>query len=139
MHRLPNPDRTTTKKTHIEVEAPKSPCSIRTIPLPEKLMEYIQSTYCQDAYILSSQRFSFIEPRTMENCFKAVLKKCGLQETKFHTLRHTFATRCVEAGFDVKTLSEILGHAGVHITLNRYVHPSMQMKHENMRKLNKLL
>ena len=139
MQRLPNPDRTTTRKTHIEIGAPKSPCSIRTIPLPEKLMEYIQSAYCRDAYILSGQRCSFIEPRTMENRFKAVLKKCGLQETKFHTLRHTFATRCVEAGFDVKTLGEILGHAGVHITLNRYVHPSMRTKHENMCKLNELL
>ncbi len=144
MQRLPNQDRSSKdnssdRKTHIEIGAPKSPCSIRTIPLPEKLMSYLRLAYCRDAYILSGQKCKFIEPRTMENRFKAVLKRCGLQETKFHTLRHTFATRCVEAGFDVKTLSEILGHAGVHITLNRYVHPSMRTKHENMSKLNGLL
>ena len=138
MQRLPNQDKTN-RKTHIEIGAPKSPCSIRTIPLPEKLMSYLRSAYCNDAYILSGQKCKFIEPRTMEYRFKAVLKNCGLQGTKFHTLRHTFATRCVEAGFDVKTLSEILGHAGVNITLNRYVHPSMRTKHENMSKLNALL
>lgn len=65
------------------------------------------------------------------NRFKAVLKKCGIQDTNFHTLRHTFATRCVEIGFDVKTLSEILGHASVNMTLKRYVHPSMKTKREN--------
>ena len=74
----------------------------------------------------------------MENRFKAVLKKCGIKETNFHALRHTFATRCVEIGFDVKTLSEILGHASVNMTLNRYVHPSMKTKRENMEKLNEL-
>ena len=90
-------------------------------------------------FAISGYKHYFIEPRTMENRFKNVLKKCGIQDTKFHALRHTFATSCVEVGFDVKTLSEILGHASVNITLNRYVHPSMQNKHENMNKLNKLL
>ena len=74
----------------------------------------------------------------MENRFKVVLKKCGIKDIKFHTLRHTFATRCVEVGFDVKTLSEILGHASVSITLNRCMHPSMRTKHENMNRLNEL-
>lgn len=57
----------------------------------------------------------------------------------FHALRHTFATRCIELGFDVKSLSEILGHATVNITLNRYVHPSMELKQQNMQKLSCLL
>ena len=56
-----------------------------------------------------------------------------------HTLRHTFATRCVELGFDIKSLSEILGHASVNITLNRYVHPSMDLKQRNMNLLSELL
>ena len=72
----------------------------------------------------------------MGNRFKSVLKKCGIKAINFHALRHTFATRCVELGFDVKSLSEILGHANVNITLNRYVHPSMKSKHANMNKLN---
>ena len=138
MQRLPNPDQTARKKTQVEIGEPKSPSSVRTIPLPEKFMEYLRSSYVEDAYVLSGQKYYFIEPRTMENRFQVVLKKCGIKDTNFHTLRHTFATRCVEIGFDVKTLSEILGHATVNITLNRYVHPSMKTKRENMEKLNEL-
>ena len=58
-----------------------------------------------------------------------------MEEINYHALRHTFATRCIEAGFDVKSLSEILGHANVNITLNRYVHSSMEQKRANMGKL----
>ena len=75
----------------------------------------------------------------MENRFKSILKKCGVEKINFHALRHTFATKCVELGFDVKSLSEILGHANVNITLNRYVHPSMKLKHANMNKLNRFI
>ena len=131
MQRLPNPNKFALKKTTVEIGEPKSQSSVRTIPLPEKLVSLLRSAYCNDAYILSGYKHYYIEPRTMENRFKVVL-------TNFHTLRHTFATRCVEVGFDVKTLSEILGHASVSITLNRYVHPSMRTKHENMNRLNEL-
>ena len=62
-------------------------------------------------------------------------KECGLEDVHFHTLRHSFATRCVEAGFDIKSLSEILGHSSPRITLERYVHSSMELKRENMEKL----
>lgn len=75
----------------------------------------------------------------MENRFKSVLKKCGIEKINFHALRHSFATKCVELGFDIKSLSEILGHANVNITLNRYVHPSMKLKHANMNKLNSFI
>ena len=74
----------------------------------------------------------------MQYRFQSVIKKCNIPPTNFHTLRHTFATRCVELGFDVKSLSEILGHASVNITMNRYVHPSMELKQENMNKLSDL-
>ena len=62
-------------------------------------------------------------------------KACGLQGVHFHTLRHTFATRCVEVGFELKSLSEILRHANTKITLDRYVHSSMELKRDNMNKL----
>jgi integrase len=75
----------------------------------------------------------------MENHFKKILEECNLPSINFHALRHTFATRCIEAGFDVKSLSEILGHASVTITMNRYVHPSMELKRDNMQKLAGLL
>ena len=75
----------------------------------------------------------------MENQFKAAAKSCEIADVNFHALRHTFATRCVELGFDIKSLSEILGHASVNITLNRYVHPSMELKQKNMDMLSNLL
>ena len=75
------------------------------------------------------------EPRRMQKKFKCVLEACDIKDANFHTLRHTFATRSIEAGFDPKCLSEILGHANVHITLNRYVHPTMETKRRNMAKI----
>ena len=74
----------------------------------------------------------------MQNRIKTVMKECDIKDAYFHTLRHTFATRCIEVGFDVKSLSEILGHSSVIITLNRYVHPSMQLKRQNIEKLSEL-
>ncbi len=64
----------------------------------------------------------------MQNRFKSILKLCGIRNVNFHFLRHTYATICIEKGFDPKTLSELLGHADAAITLNRYCHPSMQIK-----------
>lgn len=69
---------------------------------------------------------------------KKVLRECGIKNITFHALRHTFATRCIEAGVDVKSLSEMLGHASVNITMNRYVHPSMEMKRKNIEKYSAL-
>ena len=74
----------------------------------------------------------------MQNYFKRILKVNDIEPVNFHALRHTFATRCVEVGFDVKSLSEILGHANVNITMNRYVHPTMKLKEANMQRLSKL-
>ena len=62
-------------------------------------------------------------------------RDCGLEGVHFHTLRHTFATRAVEVGFEIKSLSEILGHASTTITLDRYVHSSLELKRDNMSKL----
>ena len=81
---------------------------------------------------MTNSETHFIEPRTMQNRFKTALKKNEIESANFHALRHTFATRCVELGFDVKSLSEILGHATVNITMNRYVHPTLEMKKNNI-------
>ena len=139
MQRLHNLNEDTAKKTFIEIGEPKSPSSLRKIPIPAELMKYLKLAYVKDAYVLSGSKDKFVEPRTMENRFKSVLKKCGIEKFNFHVLRHSFATKCVELGFDIKSLSEILGHANVNITLNRYVHPSMKLKHANMNKLNSLI
>ena len=71
----------------------------------------------------------------MQNHFKRIIQESGITDINYHALRHTFATRCVEVGFEIKTLSEILGHATVNITLNRYVHSSFELKRQNMNKL----
>ena len=76
------------------------------------------------------------EPRTLQYRFKTMLKKLNLPDIQFHALRHMFATNCVSIGFDVKALSEMLGHSGVEITLNRYIHSSLNRKREYMDRLD---
>ena len=125
-------------RTQVLIAEPKSSCSERIIPVPEFVCNLLDDAEQISGYILTGND-SYIEPRTMQNRFKAVLQKCNIPNAKFHTLRHTFATRCVELGFDIKSLSEILGHANVNITLNRYVHPSMELKRKNMDKLSQLI
>lgn len=126
-------------RTAVIVSAPKSDCSVRKVPIPEEVFKLMKECRGQaDAFLLTGSASSYMEPRTMQNRFKAVAKDCGIEDATFHTLRHTFATRCVELGFDIKSLSEILGHASVNITLNRYVHPSMELKQKNMNMLSEL-
>lgn len=67
------------------------------------------------------------------------MEASGIEHANYHALRHTFATRCVELGFEIKSLSEILGHYNVNITLNRYVHSSIELKKQNMEKLNPVM
>ena len=74
----------------------------------------------------------FFEPRCFTNRFKRLLKKAGVPSIRFHALRHSFATSCLQCGFDIKTLSEILGHAGADTTMRIYVHSSMERKRECM-------
>lgn len=136
MQRLQYDDSSAQQKTRIIVTEPKSGAASRIIPLPnfvaETLKPYAGSS---NAYILSGECKLFVEPRTMQNRFKTYLDEGQISNANFHSLRHTFATRCIEAGFDVKTLSEILGHSSVKITLDKYVHSSMQLKRSNMDKL----
>lgn len=119
--------------TRFLIDTPKTENSMREIPLSDFLMKYIKpySQYRRTAYLLTGTE-DFTQPRTYQNRFKRYLQECGLPEVNFHTLRHTFASRAVELGFDVKSLSEILGHANVNITLNRYVHSSLEQKRKQM-------
>ena len=124
-------DRTNSEyKTRIVVTTPKSACSIRTIPVPHGLMTILTAHKASSTgYILTNSDQNPLEPRTMQNHFKKVLKNSGITSANYHSLRHTFATRCIELGFDVKSLSEILGHASVNITMNRYVHGFKKRKY----------
>ena len=127
-------------KTKIIVTEPKSGCSTRTIPLPDCLIDTLTrfSPANTNAYFLTGKEDRYIEPRTYQNRFKSYIEGSGIKNTNFHSTRHTFATRCVELGFEIKSLSEILGHSSIKITLDRYVHPSIDLKRNNMNKLNLL-
>ena len=121
--------------TQLVITEPKSISSVREIPIPDCILPILRK-FCSkgDFYILSSTEKP-VEPRTMQYRFQSLLKKAKLPSIHFHALRHMFATNCVELGFDVKSLSEILGHSGVEITLNRYVHSSLERKKAFMKKL----
>ncbi len=126
-------------KTSVVISTPKSDCSVRKVPIPEEIFVLLkESRQVGNKFFLTGMEHVYMEPRTMQNRFKAVVNKCHIDDVNFHALRHTFATRCVELGFDMKSLSEILGHATVNITLNRYVHPSMELKQKNMNMLSQL-
>ncbi len=139
MQRIQNHSEETPCKTRVIVTNPKSLSSIRTIPLPEFILSSLKPLSKEgNEFLLTGSSEKFIEPRTLQYKFRKILSDLNIRELNFHALRHTFATRCVESGFDVKSLSEILGHASVNVTLNRYVHPSDETKLQNMKKLEHL-
>ena len=109
------------------------------IPIPDELLQLLRIHRAAFSGYLLTNDEKYIEPRTLQNHFKRALQVCEIRQINYHSLRHTFATRCIELGFDIKSLSEILGHASVNVTLNRYVHPPMELKKENMQKLSSLL
>ena len=114
--------------TRVIIGSPKSKSSIRIIPLPEFLLDILKQFKADDSAFILSGIEKPVEPRTLQYRFKALLKKANLPSVNYHSLRHMFATNCIVLGFDVKTLSEILGHSSIEITLNRYVHSSMERK-----------
>ncbi len=137
MQRLQTFDKSNHEKTEVVISDPKSDASARVIPLTESCAKRLASRYCEKghAFVLTGEVGRYVEPRTLQYKLKKYTKKCGLEGVHFHTLRHTFATRCVEVDFEVKSLSEILGHANPRITLERYVHSSLELKRDNMKKL----
>lgn len=137
MQRIQNTSEDREKKTKIVITEPKSRSSIREIPLPQFLTKAIKKYKSKaKSFFLTGEEDRFVEPRTMQNHFKKYIRASGIEDANFHALRHTFATRCIELGFEIKSLSEILGHANVNITLDRYVHASFELKKENMEKLS---
>lgn len=128
----------TKTKTELVEDVPKTPCSVREIPLSDNLLNLLRHYKTDSAYVFC--KIKPMEPRTYQNRFKSYLRNAGINQNKsFHILRHTFATNCIECGTDVKSLSEILGHSDVKITLNRYVHPSFEVKRKYMNTLSAIL
>lgn len=117
-------------KTILMETDPKSESSKRIIPMTDEVMGILSRLKENHLYVFGKEKP--MDPRTMQYRFKMILKMAGIDDRNFHILRHTFATNCVENGMDAKSLSEILGHSDVKITLNRYVHPTMDSKRKQM-------
>nr|WP_278245707.1 site-specific integrase [[Eubacterium] cellulosolvens] len=117
-------------KTVLLVTSPKSQKSDRIIPLPDYLHSFLRKYPLKGEFAVNNTKL--MEPRTYENKFTTYQKMAQITPKNFHTLRHTFATNCVAGGMDPKVLSELLGHSSVTITLNRYVHPTDEMKKKQL-------
>jgi len=114
-----------TKTALVETE-PKSARSKREIPLQDIIIARLSKFMDGKEYVFGGDKP--MEPRTMRNHYRKILEEAEVSYKNFHTLRHTYATNCMDGGIDVKSLSEMLGHSNVQITMNYYVHPSMDMK-----------
>lgn len=139
VQRIKNLDDDARTKTKLIIGEPKSTNASRKIPIPDILLRKLKSLCIgksKDDFLLSVDEKNALEPRTLQYRFKVFLEKTGLRNINFHVLRHTFATKCIEKHVDIKTLSEILGHANVKITLERYVHSSMEFKRSQINRLN---
>lgn len=123
------------KKTVLMESLPKSESSKREIPLSEEAFLLLTKFQNGKEYVFGGDKP--LEPRTLQYHFKKICKDTGMPDKNFHILRHTFSTNCIEGGMDVKSLSEMLGHSDVQITLNRYVHPSMDSKRQYMNALSR--
>ncbi|MDO5346126.1 MAG: tyrosine-type recombinase/integrase [Lachnospiraceae bacterium] len=138
IQRIQNPNREETPRTLLIISSPKSRSSVRSIPLPSFLQRNIKELECPEkdtAYFLTNQPDQVIEPRNYQYHFKRYMKELDMEQVHFHTLRHTFATRGIESGMDMKSLSEILGHTDINITMNTYVHSSLEEKRRQIEKI----
>ena len=128
-------------KNHMRIiDSPKTVNSRRVIPLPKQILPLLKGVKkrSQCEYIVADgDKPVFV--RSYQRAFELLLKKLHIPHKGFHSLRHTFATRAIECGIDVKTLSEILGHKNATITLNRYAHSMLEHKQDMMNRLGKLL
>jgi len=121
-------------------DAPKTENSQRVIPLPKQLLPMLKEMKkrsCSELVITGNEKI--LSVRSYQRSFELLLKKNGIPHRGFHAIRHTFATRAIECGMDIKSLSEILGHKNATVTLNRYVHSLMEHKRSMMDKLGKIL
>lgn len=120
--------------------SPKTDTSIRIIPVPKNLIPILKEMKmkARNQYVISDSD-KILMVRSYQRSFERLLKRLGIKHKGFHSLRHTFATRALEIGVDVKTLAEILGHKNANITLQRYAHSMPEHKKEIMNKIGKLL
>ena len=135
--RIAVPEERSIHKTQVVTGQPKTVSSERIIPIPNiiyPLLKKLSADAQRECYLLTNSNH-LIEPRNYQYFFKRLLDIIGIRNVNFHILRHTFASRCVETGMDVKTLSEILGYANINITLSYYVHSSLDTKKKQINRL----
>lgn len=124
-------------ETEIYIMEPKTSSAVRVIPLPSNLIHFLKCKKgAPEEYVVPGKRVDYCEPRTLQYRFERFLKENGFKNFHFHALRHCFASRCVELGFDAKSLCEIMGHSDIRITLQLYVHTSLRQKRILMERLN---
>lgn len=121
----------------LQLTGPKSACAVREIPVPQFLLDRLSRQVHTGPFVIHNNGAP-LDPRVYRRFFKSILQRAGIADIKFHALRHTFATRALEVGFDAKSLSEILGHASVTITLNLYAHSLIEHKKKQMERLGLL-
>ena len=129
------------KYTELVINTPKTKNSCREIPMNKELLgmlKPLKKVVNDDYYILTNDERP-IEPRTYRNYYKRLMEKLDIPKLKYHGLRHSFATRCIEVGCDYKTVSVLLGHSNISTTLNLYVHPNMEQKKRCIDKVFKSL
>lgn len=129
------------KHTELVINTPKTKNSCREIPMSKELLAMIKplkKIVNDDFYVLTNDERP-TEPRTYRNYYKGLMAKLDIPKLKYHGLRHSFATRCIEAGCDYKTVSVLLGHSNISTTLNLYVHPNMEQKKRCITKMFKSL
>ena len=129
------------KHTKLVINTPKTKNSCREIPMSRELLTMVKplkKVMNQNFYVLTNEEKP-TEPRTYRNYYNRLLEKLGIPKLKYHGLRHSFATRCIESNCDYKTVSVLLGHANITTTLNLYVHPNIEQKKRCIDKMFKSL
>lgn len=129
------------RRTELIVSTPKTRNSCREIPMSRELMAMVKplKKVVNAAFYVLTNEETPTEPRTYRNYYKRLMNKLGMPAMKFHGLRHSFATRCIESRCDYKTVSVLLGHANISTTLNLYVHPNMEQKKRCIARMVKAL
>ena len=129
------------KRTEVIIDTPKSKNSIREIPMTRDLLRIVKplKKVVNGSFYVLTNSVAPTEPRTYRNYYKRLMKQLNIPALKFHGLRHSFATRCIESNCDYKTVSVLLGHSNISTTLNLYVHPNMEQKKRCVEQMFKAL
>ncbi len=129
------------RKTELVLDTPKTKNSIRDIPISKDLLRILKpiKKIVNNSFFVLTNDAKPTEPRTYRSYYENFMKELDIPKLKFHGLRHSFATRCIESNCDYKTVSVLLGHSNISTTLNLYVHPNMEQKKKAIEQMLKTL